>query len=239
MKDNPTNSKSKKYNTLKHAFENLLKLLGNTIFKNNNSIINIFLEKILIGYHEVVSAFSVENRKLKQVNYNLNEQYEKMAKDLFNSSKNLKERQKQIDNLQKKIQQLENSKLNEKILSTKNKNEKSEKKSTNTNTNVTVTKVNNEQNQKIFKLNEKNLEDLDALYFYDKVKMDKKKSVSIPKILIKQQEELGEEEEEEYEEYEDRARTLKRSNTNGELIGILDLKFTSPNFIKVMKAFIE
>lgn len=127
MKDNPTNSKSKKYNTLKHAFENLLKLLGNTVFKNNNSIINIFLEKILIGYHEVVSAFSVENRKLKQVNYNLNEQYEKMAKDLFNSSKNLKERQKQIDNLQKKIQQLENSKLNEKILSTKNKKEKSEK----------------------------------------------------------------------------------------------------------------
>lgn len=237
MKDNPTNSKSKKYNTLKHAFENLLKLLGNTIFKNNNSIINIFLEKILIGYHEVVSAFSVENRKLKQVNYNLNEQYEKMAKDLFNSSKNLKERQKQIDNLQKKIQQLENSKLNEKILSTKHKNEKSEKK--NTNTNVTVPKVNNEQNQKIFKLNEKNLEDLDALYFYDKVKMDKKKSVSIPKILIKQQEELGEEEEEEYEEYEERARTLKRSNTNGELIGILDLKFTSPNFIKIMKAFIE
>ena len=237
MKDNPTNSKSKKYNTLKHAFENLLKLLGNTIFKNNNSIINIFLEKILIGYHEVVSAFSVENRKLKQVNYNLNEQYEKMAKDLFNSSKNLKERQKQIDNLQKKIQQLENSKLNEKILSTKHKNEKSEKK--NTNTNVTVPKVNNEQNQKIFKLNEKNLEDLDALYFYDKVKMDKKKSVSIPKILIKQHEELGEEEEEEYEEYEERARTLKRSNTNGELIGILDLKFTSPNFIKIMKAFIE
>ena len=239
MKDNPTNSKSKKYNTLKHAFENLLKLLGNTIFKNNNSIINIFLEKILIGYHEVVSAFSVENRKLKQVNYNLNEQYEKMAKDLFNSSKNLKERQKQIDNLQKKIQQLENSKLNEKILSTKHKNEKSEKKNTNTNANVTVPKVNNEQNQKIFKLNEKNLEDLDALYFYDKVKMDKKKSVSIPKILIKQQEELGEEEEEEYEEYEERARTLKRSNTNGELIGILDLKFTSPNFIKIMKAFIE
>ena len=112
-------------------------------------------------------------------------------------------------------------------------------KKKNTNTNVTVPKVNNEQNQKIFKLNEKNLEDLDALYFYDKVKMDKKKSVSIPKILIKQQEELGEEEEEEYEEYEERARTLKRSNTNGELIGILDLKFTSPNFIKIMKAFIE
>lgn len=237
MKDNPTNSKSKKYNTLKHAFENLLKLLGNTVFKNNNSIINIFLEKILIGYHEVVSAFSVENRKLKQVNYNLNEQYEKMAKDLFNSSKNLKERQKQIDNLQKKIQQLENSKLNEKILSTKNKKEKSEKKFTSPD--LTVPKVNNEQNQKIFKLNEKNLEDLDALYFYDKVKMDKKKSVSIPKILIKQHEELGEEEEEEYEDYEDRARTLKRSNTNGELIGIQDLKFTSPNFIKVIKAFIE
>ena len=159
-----------------------------------------------------------------------------MAKDLFNSSKNLKERQKQIDNLLKKIQQLENSKLNEKIF-IKTKKEKNEKKFTNIN--ISVPKVNNEQNQKILKLNEKNLEDLDALYFYDKVKMCKKKSISIPKILIKQHEELEEEEEEEYEDFEDRAKTLKRSNTNGELIGIQELKFTSPNFIKIIQAFID
>ena len=65
--------------------------------------------------------------------------------------------------------------------------------------------------------------------------MNKKKSVSIPKLIIRQQEE-EEEEEEEYEEYE-RSRTLKRSITNGEFLGIGDLKFTSPSFIKLRQAF--
>ena len=235
LKDNPTNSKSKKYNTLKHSFENLLKLLGNTIFKNNNNIINTFLEKILIGYHEVVSAFSIENRKLKQVNYDLNEQYEKMSKDLFNSSKALKEKQKQIENLQKKINILENEKPKE-------KNILSSKKNINNNNNICgVAKINTQQNEKILKLNEQNLEDLDALYFYDKVKMknNKKKSVSIPKIFIKPQElqDDDEEEEEEYEE-DERSKTLKRSLTNGEFIGINDIKFKSPFYIKVKQAFI-
>ena len=102
LKDNKTNSKSKKYNTLKNTFEALLKYLGNTIFKSNNVIINILLEKLLIGYHEVVSAFSAENKKLKQINYYLNEQYEKMTKDLFNLNKIIKDRQKQNESLQKK-----------------------------------------------------------------------------------------------------------------------------------------
>ena len=51
-----------------------------------------------------------------------------------------------------------------------------------------VTKIKTKQNEKILKLNEKNIEDLNALYFYDKVKMknyknNKKKVVSLPKIL--------------------------------------------------------
>ena len=238
LKDNPTNSKSKKYNILKHYFENLLKLLGNTIFKNNDNIINTFLEKILIGYHEVVSAFSIENRKLKQVNYNLNEQYEKMSKDLFNSSKILKEKQKQIENLQKEITILENEKPKEKnILSSKN--------NTNSINNINninnISKVKTGQNEKILKLNEKNLEDLDALYFYDKVKMknNKKRAVSIPKILIKPQElQDDEEEEEEYEEEDERSKTMKRTLTNREFIGINDIKFKSSFCIKVKQAFI-
>ena len=129
LKDNITNSKSKKYNTLKHTFETLLKYLGNTIFKSNNVIINILLEKLLIGYHEVVSAFSAENKKLKQINYNLNEQYEKMSKDLFNSNKIIKEKQKQIENLQKKLSLLEKG-INKKnnIQNQKNNNNNSNKK---------------------------------------------------------------------------------------------------------------
>ena len=104
------------------------------------------------------------------------------------------------------------------------------------NSKANMPKVKTEQNDKILKLNEKNLEDLDALYFYDKVKMNKKKSISIPKILIKQQEEQDEEEEEEdYEEEDDRPKTLK---INGEFIGIHDIKFKSPYFIKAKQAFL-
>jgi hypothetical protein len=46
-------------------------------------------------------------------------------------------------------------------------------------------------------LNKKNVEDLDALYFYDKIKDNKKRAISIPKIIIKQREEEQNEEEEE------------------------------------------
>ena len=67
-----------------------------------------------------------------------------------------------------------------------------------------------EQNKKVYELNKQNVEDLDALYFYDKVKMkdnnkkkvnnniniNKKKAISIPKILIVPPEEQNEEEEE-------------------------------------------
>ena len=124
----------------------------------------------------------------------------------------------------------------------KEKNILSSKKNINNNNNICgVAKINTQQNEKILKLNEQNLEDLDALYFYDKVKMknNKKKSVSIPKIFIKPQElqDDDEEEEEEYEE-DERSKTLKRSLTNGEFIGINDIKFKSPFYIKVKQAFI-
>ena len=144
IKDNTTNSKSKKYNTIKYSFEKMLKLLGNTIFKNSNNIIYTFLEKILIGYHTVVSEFSLENRKLKQINYNLNEQYEKIAKDLFNSTKILKEKQKHIENLQKKINLLESGKSTDKKAIIQKNN------SLVSNIN-NIPKVNSEQNDKIFK----------------------------------------------------------------------------------------
>ena len=69
--------------------------------------------------------------------------------------------------------------------------------------------------------------------------MKPKKSVSIPKILIKQQEEQDEEEEEEEceEEYE-RLKTVKRSMNNGEFMSINDIKFKSNEFIKLREEFI-
>ena len=98
-------------------------------------------------------------------------------------------------------------------------------------------KVKSEHNEKVLKFNEQNIEDLDALYFYDKVKMNKKKSVSIPKIIIKPKEEQEVEEEEEYEEEDERSKTVKGSSLNGGLIGVNDMKFISPMFIRIRQAF--
>lgn len=63
--DNKTNSKSKKYNTIKHSFEEVIKIfppISNT---------KLF-QKMLVGYHEVVTSFSNENRELKETNNDLN-----------------------------------------------------------------------------------------------------------------------------------------------------------------------
>ena len=241
IKNNINNYKTKKYNIIKHAFEVLLKLLGNAVFKNNNIIIKILLEKIIIGYHEVFNAFSTENKKLKQINYSLNEQYEKMSKDLFLTNKLNKDKQKLIDELKKRISFLENGikKKNLNVYNINNINELNKDKGINLNK--------DEQNKKIFEINKKNLEDLDALYFYDKVKIknnndnkrDKipKKTVSIPKIIIKQPEEQNEEEEEEYE-MEEVNRTVLFSNVCGYFINSGDINFKSKLFINIRNAFI-
>ena len=244
LKNNITNSKSKKYNIIKHSFELLLKLLGNSILKNNNVCIGVLLEKILIGYHEVFNAFSTENRKLKQINYNLNEQYEKISKDLFNNNKLIKEKQNLIDNLQKKINFLESG-IKKKNLSN----------NFNNNINIIPNEDNfkEDQNKKIFELNKQNLQDLDALYFYDKVKVENdnknnnkkgnkdkyKKPVSIPKILIhKLEEQIENEEEEEEYEVEENNRTVIFSNVCGLFISSGDIKFSSQIFINLRKEFI-
>ena len=239
LKNNVSNSKSRKYNTIKHYFEVLLKTLGNTIFKNNNGVIKTLFEKILIGYHEVFNAYSMENRKLKQINYNLNEQYEKMSKDLFNNNKLIKEKQKLIVDLQKRISFLEseNKKLN--LNNNLTYNDQNEN-------NIKVNK--NEQNKKIFELNKQNLQDLDALYFYDKVKIKnnskindnkekEKKNVSIPKLVLKQLEEQNEEEEEEYEN-DNINRTVIFSNVFGMFVNSGDIQFESQMFINLRDAFI-
>ena len=241
IKNNITNSKTKKYNIIKHAFEVLLKLLGNAVFKNNNIIIKILLEKIIIGYHEVFNAFSTENKKLKQINYSLNEQYEKMSKDLFLTNKLNKDKQKLIDELKKRISFFENG-IKKKNLNVYNINNISD---LNKDKGINLNK--DEQNKKIFEINKKNLEDLDALYFYDKVKIknnndnkrDKihKKTVSIPKIIIKQPEEQNEEEEEEYE-MDEVNRTVLFSNICGYFINSGDINFKSKLFINIRNAFI-
>jgi len=171
MKISQVNSKSKKYNTIKHYFEKFLKKLNEYLNKNTFSCINFFFQKIMNSYHEVVTSFSSENIKLRQ-----------SIEDL---QKILKESEKKIILLQKKNKELSNqikirkspskddiSYINCDISQNSSKDKKD------------VIKV--EQNYKVFKLNQKNLDDLDALYFFDKINMkSRSSSKGIPILPIK------------------------------------------------------
>ena len=197
LKQNPTNSKSKKYNTLKHSFEKLLKLFDEYFYNNDFNSFFIFLQKLLIGYHEVVSAFSSENRKLKELNYKLTEQYEKIDKNLIECNKIIKEKQNKIETLEKKLSGLMNN-MNNINKYKKINNKKYEEFSLNNSffnsffdknkfkeyiDMKKYDKEKNDQYNKIKFINESNLEDLDALYFFDKIEMKPQKSFSYGKII--------------------------------------------------------
>jgi hypothetical protein len=155
--ENTANSKSKKYNTIKHAFEDLIRLLNNINNKSNNTL-NTLLQKLLIGYHEVVSSFSIENRELKQSNLMLIEKNKKLEKIISDSIINMNEKKREIDFLKRKISTMS--------LDTES----------NTNHIITSNDSNNinlfdkgSENEKIYNINKNNLDDLEALYFLIKL----------------------------------------------------------------------
>ena len=155
LKQNPTNSKTKKYNILKHSFENFLKL----IYSYELNILLEFLQQLLIGYHDVFTAFSSENRKLKELNYKLTEQSEKIDKNLIENNKIIKDRQKKIEILENKLYGLVNNMKSKNVIREYHINMKE----------FDLKKSDESQNNKIKKINERNLDDLDALYFFDKI----------------------------------------------------------------------
>ena len=173
LKQNTTNSKSKKYNTLKHSFEKLLKFLNTFFYNTEFNIICNFLQKLLIGYHEVVSAYSQENLKLKELNFKLTEQYETIDKNLIECNRSIKEKQKKIEILENKINGYVNNMKNKNVIREYhiNMNE------------FDLIKNKDEQNNKIKKINEQNLDDLDALYFFDKIETKPQRSFSSGKFI--------------------------------------------------------
>ncbi len=189
LKQNVTNSKSKKYNILKHAFENLLKSLNLYVFNNEINPIFILLQKLLIGYHDVVGAFSSENRKLKELNYKLSEQYQKIDKNFIECNKTIKEKQNEIENLEKKISILLNNLTEQKRVNIILKYKLEEMNINNIKNNnfelidSSTQKIMNEiekteQFTKIKNINMNNLDDLDSLYFFDKIYMKPRRAYS-------------------------------------------------------------
>ena len=183
LNENKANSKSQKYNTIKHGFEDLLRLLQNNNQKvNNTNMINL-LQKLLFGYHEVVNAFSIENRELKQLNFNLNDKNEKMDKLLVESMNIMNEKNRELQFLKKKLSTMSletDSNTNHNITSNEHEN-----------LNVKVF-TKGSVNEKIYNLNKNNLGDLDALYFFDKIEMKHKRSIShnIPELKLKKDEDI-------------------------------------------------
>ncbi len=219
--ENNTNSKSKKYNTIKHAFEDLLKLLQCNN-KQNNSLNNL-LQKLIIGYHEVVTTFSIENRELKQMNVLLNEKNEKMEKSFLETMNKMNEKIKEVDFLKKKISTLSldttESNTNHVMNSNdiENNNNKFKNNTINNNIKISINNYNNNNiinnniklnknnklipnlksfdkeiyNEKIYQINKNNLDDLEALYFFDKIKIKNQRSSSshnIPYLKLKKDE---------------------------------------------------
>ena len=197
LKQNLTNSKSKKYNAIKRSFDKFIKTINEFFLNNDLHPIFLYLQKILLGYHNVILAFSGENRKLKELNYKLSEQYQKIDKNFIECNKAIKEKQNEIENLGKQISTLLSS-LNEQkriniILKCKLEeiNMNNIKNNNNNNlemNNSTSSKFLNdiektEQYIKIKNLNMNNLDDLDSLYFLDKINMKPKRAYSHGKII--------------------------------------------------------
>ena len=187
LKENKTNSKSKKYNIIKHSFEELLKVLSSS---NTNNTQNKLIQKLLIGYHEVVTAFSVENRELKENYSKIKFENDRACEEKHELNKLVLFQQKEIEELKNKILLLkekdsitinENIKPNEILDNIENhqiKNKEVQLKNQNTH------KYKSSENEKIINLNKNNLCDLDALYFFDKVEMSPAKSASSKNIPI-------------------------------------------------------
>ena len=187
LKLNQANSKYKKYNTIKQFFEKFIKKLNEYLNKNAFNCINNFLQKIINGYNEIIISFSSENKNIQKQNIKLNQKIEEFQKKIKEAEKNiylLKE--KNIELINQFI--LEKSEIKDNSNIGYEKYDLDDDDNSKKNRNNEGKYVSEEQNLKVFKLNEKNLDDLDALYFFDKIKMDNKRATSkrIPLIPIKE-----------------------------------------------------
>lgn len=228
LKENKSNSKSKKYNITKMIFEEGIKqftiLISNLLtnyptsthgysnsmnyinsnhnhYMENNNIIITFLRNILKVYHESFLAYSNENKTLRDKVDKLQSSSSQLDKKLNDYSKQIKEKETEITSLKSQITKLTLS------LSTKDKDKETitniikptTTTTSNPNNNSTSLKTSsqimptdprqvtfsatdddlinssiiplNKHQEMIKDLNTKNINDLDALYFNDKVEM--------------------------------------------------------------------
>ena len=173
FKENVINSKTRKYNIIKIIFEEGIKLF-------NNSEHN-FLKIIISKYHNLFTEIFKENRILKQNSEALKNQYLKIDKNYIETISLLKEKEKELEKIKTEIQELKLYKEKKNNVINRNKNNLN---------NIFSKSVDNilvNQHNKYYFLNKLNIEDLDALYFKDKIDINKtqnskKNKDKIPKL---------------------------------------------------------
>ena len=162
LSENKNNNKIKNFNILQNTFDEIIK-----VFPVNNQHL---LKIILKGYNDIVNFYISENKNLKEQNDNFKNKISSLEKELSINKNLLLEKNKIIDEIKKKST---NKSQEEKSNSTKGSsfNPSSQDKEI-----IGLNKKRNsfqlERQQYIKELNKKNIKDLDALYFYDKIIMN-------------------------------------------------------------------
>ena len=161
LSENKNNNKTKIYNILQNTFEETIQVLP----ENNQHLLKVLLK----GYHDLIINYQIENRNLKDENENYKLQLQEFEKENSNMKKILLEKEKIIEYLKKKAtyksqEEISNStKVSSFDPSSHDKDSIGLKKKRNS--------FHLERQHYIEELNKKNIRDLDALYFYDKVVM--------------------------------------------------------------------
>ena len=161
LSENKTNNKTKTYNILQSTFEEIIQ-----VFPENNQHL---LKVLLKGYHDLITKHFTENRTLKDEIENYKNKLFENEKEILKMRKLLSEKDKIIEDLKKKAtyksqEEVSNStKVSSFDPSSHDKDSISLKKKRNS--------FHLERQHYIEELNKKNIKDLDALYFYDKVVM--------------------------------------------------------------------
>jgi len=162
LSENKNNNKIKNFNILQNTFDEIIK-----VFPVNNQHL---LKIILKGYNDIVNFYISENKNLKEQNDNFKNKISSLEKELSINKNLLLEKNKIINEIKKKTN---NKSQEEKSNSTKGSsfNPSSQDKEI-----IGLNKKRNsfqlERQQHIKELNKKNIKDLDALYFYDKIIMN-------------------------------------------------------------------
>ena len=178
LKDINVSSKSRKYNIIKIIFEEGIESIKNIYEKN-------FLKLITSKYHKLFSEIFKENQSLKQNYETLKNQYLMTDKNYIETITKLKEKEKEIEKIKNDVVLLNTEKKKVKIA-------RNNDKFNINNLEMIFSKsvdnrLVNHHNKYLDRINKINIEDLDALYFKDKINQDKtqnskKNKEKVPKL---------------------------------------------------------